>query len=92
MSDEILALLDQIEVKWEEVPYDDMGDPCWKWHATYWLGTDCIWDDYFRTKPDSTRVYNTLLESVKDGSLGEKLRDYLNEYENYDKMLNERKV
>lgn len=91
MSYEELALLDQIEVKWEKVPYDDMGDTYYKWHATYWLGTDCIWDDYFHTKPDDTIVYNTLLESAKDGSLGEKLRDYINEYENYNKMLDERK-
>lgn len=90
MSDKELELLDQVEVKWEEVPYDDMGDTYYKWYATYWLGTDCIWDDYFHAKPDSVQLYNILLESAKHGSLGEKLREYITEEENYNKMLDER--
>lgn len=83
MSDRELELLDKIETKFEPVMCDDMGDTYFNWHATYWLGTDCIWDDYFHTKPDAVQVYNMLLESAKDGSLGEKLREYIAKEDKY---------
>lgn len=90
MDNKVLELLDKIEAKFEAVECDDYGDPYYKWHATYWLGTDCVWDDWFHEKPDTVQTYNTLLESAKDGSLGEILTSYIAEEENYNKMLDER--
>lgn len=86
-----LEVLDQIEWKNEPVKCDDMGDTYYRWHTTYWIGTDYIWEDYWHNEPDDTQIYNSLLVSVKDGSLGDTIADYLGEEENYNKMLDERR-
>lgn len=86
-----LAVADQIEWQVEPVECDDYGDPYFKWHITYWLGTDYIWDDWWHDKPDDTKVYNAMLEGIKEGSLGDTIADHLGQEENYNKMLDERR-
>lgn len=86
-----LAVVDDIEWEVEPVECDDMGDPYYKYHIIYTLYGDYIWDDWFHNKPDSVQIHNTLLSSIKDGSLGDTIAGYLGEMENYDKFLDSRK-
>ena len=78
------ALYD-VEWEFEQVDCDDYGDPEWKWHAKAYLDGEPVTDDWFRNKPDNTRLYNYLLEGVKDGFIGDRIADILTQDDNYDK-------
>ena len=72
-----LSVADQIEWELEPVECDDYGDDEWKWHIVFYLVTDkgryVVYDDYYRKKPDDVVIYNNMLESIKDGSMGDNI-------------------
>lgn len=76
-KEKALAVIDDIDWTLEQVECDDYGDPYWRWHAVYTLGGGVVWDEYWHDKPDDTRICNTLLEAIKEGSAGDRVADVL---------------
>lgn len=80
-----MGVLDKVEWELEQVECDDYGDPYWKWHAEAYLNNEPVVDDWFHDKPDDTKLYNYLLNGVKDGFVGDRIADILTQDDNYDK-------
>lgn len=49
-----------------QVECDDTGDKWWKWHAKYFIHSKLAWENYYHNEPSSERVYNDLLDSIKE--------------------------
>lgn len=76
-----LGVTDQIDWEIKPVECDDYGDTQWKWHIMFYLVTDkgryAVYDDYYRKRPDEVTIYNNMLESIKNGSMGDTIADIL---------------
>lgn len=76
-----LSMADQIDWRIEPVECDDYGDTGWRWHVTFVMDMDGknyeVYDDYYREKPNDVTIYNNMLESIKDGSMGDTIVDIL---------------
>lgn len=83
--EEALACADKVEWDITEVNSDDYGDTEWKWRVDFYIfidGTRYDLDtDYYRVKPDDVVVYNNVLESIRDGAMGDTLSDVLSRTE-----------
>lgn len=76
-----LSVADKIEWDVYPVECDDYGDTEWKWHVIFHMTINDKWydlyDDYYRKCPNDTTIYNNMLESIKDGSMGDRIADIL---------------
>lgn len=77
-----LAHLDDVDWEVKSVECDDYGDPYWKWHVEFYLHGEPVTDDWFHGEPDDVRLYNYLLDGVKDGFLGDRIADILTQEKN----------
>lgn len=81
------ALAHAKDVEWEitEVPSDDYGDTQWKYRIVFYIIRNGrrydLYDDYYRVKPDDTQIYNNMLESIRDGYMGDNLADVISQTE-----------
>lgn len=48
------------------VECDNTGDKWWRWHAKYYIRGELAWENYYHNEPDQMRVYNDLLDSIKE--------------------------
>lgn len=49
-----------------QVECDDTGDRWWRWHAQYYVREIPVWENYYHNEPNPGRVYNDLLDSIKE--------------------------
>ena len=79
--DKALDVADKVEWDVYPVESDDYGDTEWKWHVIFHITINDTWyelyDDYYRKLPDDVVIYNNMLESIKEGSMGERIADVL---------------
>ena len=84
--DKALDVADKVEWDVYPVESDDYGDTDWKWHVVFHITINNTWydlyDDYYRTLPDDVVIYNNMIESIKEGSMGERIADVLAQEEN----------
>jgi hypothetical protein len=40
-----------------------------------------LYDDYYRVQPDAVQIYNNMLESIRDGYMGDNLADVISQTE-----------
>lgn len=63
-----LALV-EVNCGWSDirqVECDNTGDKWWRWHAKYYVRGKLVWENYYHNEPDSARVYNDLLDGIKE--------------------------
>ena len=81
------ALAHADEVEWDitEVPSDDYGDTQWRYRIVFYITRNGkrydLYDDYYRAKPDGVQIYNNMLESIRDGYMGDTLADVISQTE-----------
>ena len=53
------------QIEWDVTPVecDDYDDTYWNYHVVYKLDGREVWDDYYHSEPDGTRIYNNLSEA-----------------------------
>lgn len=80
-----LAYADKVEWEITEVPSDDFGDTQWKYRVVFYIVLKGrrydLYDDYYRVKPDAVQIYNNMLESIRDGYMGDNLADVISQTE-----------
>lgn len=80
-----LAYADKVEWEITEVPSDDYGDTQWKYRIVFYIVLKGkrydLYDDYYRVKPDEVQIYNNMLESIRDGYMGDNLADVISQTE-----------
>lgn len=80
-----LAYADEVEWEITEVPSDDYGDTQWKYKIVFYIVLKGrrydLYDDYYRVKPDEVQIYNNMLESIRDGYMGDNLADVISQTE-----------
>lgn len=83
--DKALAYADKVEWEITEVPSDDYGDTQWKYRIVFYIVLKGrrydLYDDYYRVQPDAVQIYNNMLESIRDGYMGDNLADVISQTE-----------
>ena len=76
-----LGVADKIEWDVYPVECDDYGDDEWKYRVVFHMTINDTWyelgDDYYRKLPNDVTIYNNMLESIKDGGMGDRIADIL---------------
>lgn len=84
-----LSIIDDVVWTIEPIESDDYGDTAYKWYVKYTLTLDGkdynVWEDYYVNKPDDVQLYNNLLESIKDGFVGDTIADLITQHKGDDK-------
>lgn len=83
--DKALACANEVEWEVTEVPSDDYGDTQWRYRIVFYITRNGrrydLYDDYYRVKPDEVQIYNNMLESIRDGYMGDNLADVISQTE-----------